>query len=593
MDVNRNFDQRSNALRMRLVDKRLVSLIKGHRGLSITSIIMGVLGGVLTVIQAYFVSQVIAMVFLESVPIDDILSPLSIIVIVIFLRSCMVFGSELIARRISIRVKNDLRQRLWQHLMNMSPVQVFRERTGELTTAMTMGMDALDAYFAEYLPSLAMAAIIPITILLALFPLDAITGFVLLLTAPLIPVFMLLIGRMADRLTHRQYRLLGRLSAHFLDVIQGLKTLQTLGFSQDQGKVIAQRSDNYGRATLAVLRVAFLSALALEMLTTLSIAVVAVEIGLRLLYDQLGYQNALFILILAPEFYLPLRTLGSRFHAGMQGFAAAKRIFSIMDTPVRMRPPDEQRNGVPRISEAIRFTNVHCSFEAERENVLTGISFELKKGKVTALVGPSGSGKTTIAYLLLRFIDPVSGAIEIDDQPLSAIPVDLWREQIAWVPQTPYLFQDSVQNNIRIGKPDANMSAIVKAARYAHLHDFIHHLPQGYDTLIGERGVRLSAGEAQRLALARAFLRDSPILILDEPSANLDPDLEDKLVGSLQDLAADRTVLIIAHRLPTVTHADHIILLSAGGISQQGSHDELLQVDGPYRRLVKAYGGES
>lgn len=593
MQSTRDTDLHIHSPRMRLVDHRLIAMLKDHLGLSIVSITLSILGGVLTVIQAYYISRVVARVFLESAPLDNISNFLIIIAVAVFARGVVGYGRELAAKRIALRVKTDLRKRLWGHLMDVSPVRLFRERSGEMATAMTMGLDALEKYFSEYLPGLVMAAVIPLTILAALFPLDTLTGFVLLLTAPLIPLFMLLIGRMADRLTQRQYQLLGRLGAHFLDIIQGLKTLQTLGFSRDQRDVIAQRSDDYGQTTLGVLRVAFLSALTLELLTTLSTAVVAVEIGLRLLYDHLGYQTALFILILAPEYYLPLRTLSSKFHAGMQGFVAANRLFTILGMIGKPPSSPERTADVVRFDETIKFENVHFEFETDRDSVLRGITFEIRKGGVTALVGPSGSGKTTIAYLLLRFVAPVSGLIKIDDQPLSVIPVNTWREQIAWMPQTPYLFQDSVKNNIRIGQPDADMAAVIQAARRAHLHDFIQSMPDGYETLIGERGFRLSAGEAQRLALARAYLKDAPILIMDEPTANLDPDLEDKLAESLREIVVNRTALVIAHRLPTVTHADHIVLLSDGGVTQQGTHVSLMKVDGPYRQLVKAYGGES
>ena len=319
------------------------------------------------------------------------------------------------------------------------------------------------------------------------------------------------------------------MSAYFLDVLQGLATLKALGRSRAQIGVIGQVSDNFRRTTLSVLRVTFLSALTLELVSTLSTAVVAVQIGLRLLYGRLSFEEAFFVLLLAPEFYLPLRMLGNSSHAGMTGVTAAQRIFAILDTPPEVTTPELDFTS-PDFSALIRLENVHYRYPDQRL-VLDGVDLEILPGETVALVGPSGAGKTTMIQLLLRFAQPQTGQIWIGEHRLDEIGLDAWRAGIAWVPQKPHLFHTNIAENIRLGRPEASRADVVAAAQLAHADEFIERLPQGYDTLIGENGAALSGGQAQRIALARAFLQDAPLLILDEPTANLDPTTE----AALQD----------------------------------------------------------
>jgi thiol reductant ABC exporter CydD subunit len=418
----------------------------------------------------------------------------------------------------------------------------------------------------------------------------------------LIPIFTILIGSQADALTKRQWTSLSRMSAHFLDVLQGLTTLKLLGRSREQVRTIAQISERFRHATMGVLRVAFLSALVLEMVATLSTAVVAVQIGLRLLYGHLSFEQALFVLILAPEFYLPLRLLGTRFHAGMEGVAAARRIFEVLDTELPTRDPCiarvEAEPVLPSAGKArelaghtphIRFEGVCYAYDGDQYPALENLSFEIAPGSKVALVGPSGAGKSTVAHLLLRFVEPDHGLIMVDGEPLSNLAPAAWRQTVAWVPQDPYLFHDTVAQNIRLARPTATPDQVAWAARQAHAHTFIVALPQGYDTVVGERGARLSGGEGQRIALARAFLKDAPLLILDEATANLDPEVEAQVQEALSRLLQGRTALVIAHRLGTVHHADRILVLSGGHLAQEGSHATLVSQEGMYRRLLSAY----
>ncbi len=575
-----------------MVDKRLLrEAKKAHLALFLT-VGMGFLVGVILVGQAYVLADIIDRVFLHGAGWREVQTGVLLLLLLSAARSLALWAREVAAQRVSGRVKKDLRDRLMAHLFTLGPSYARGERSGELANTVVEGVEALDAYFSQYLPQLATSALVPLTIVLIVFTQDTLSAVVMAVTAPIIPMFMMLIGSIADRMTKRQWGTLSRMSAHFLDVLQGLTTLKMLGRSREQVKTIADISDQFRRTTLGVLRVAFLSALVLELMATISTALIAVEIGLRLLYGKLVFQRALFVLILAPEFYMPLRELGAKFHAGMSGTAAAQRIFEILNTPL----PRGTGSTTPKVVTRPRrfdlhFQDVWYAYEGGKRPALRGVSFTVWEGQKVALVGPSGAGKSTIAHLLLRFMEPDKGRILVDGRPLSEWDVRTWREYVAWVPQMPYLFHGTVADNIRLARPDAPMEAVIEAARLAHADAFIQELPEGYHTLIGERGARLSGGQAQRLALARAFLKDAPLLILDEATANLDPENEALLQEAVARLLEGRTALIIAHRLNTVYDADQIVVLSHGKVVETGTHSTLLLRDGLYRRLVSAYGG--
>jgi thiol reductant ABC exporter CydD subunit len=596
------------------LDKRLLRQAQAVRTDLALTVGTGLLAGVLLVWQALYLSRVINQVFLSGKSLGEVQPLLFALLILGLARAGLSWASEVTAQRVAGQVKHELRGRLLGQLLTLGPTYTRGERSGELTNTVVEGIEALDAYYGQYLPQLALAALVPLTVLAFVFPLDFLSGLVLLLTAPIIPVFMILIGDLAETLTKRQWVSLSRMSAHFLDVLQGLTTLKLLGRSRDQIQIIAQISNRFGQTTLGVLRVTFLSALVMEIVATLSTAVVAVEVGLRLLYGHLPFEQAFFVLILAPEFYLPLRLLGTRFHAGMSGVTAARRIFEIVEDEVEAKAKVEAKAEAKVEVEAkveakaelnlnlnlnlnlslnlnfhIRFADVHYAYDGGERPVLNGLSFQIAPGQKVALVGPSGAGKSTVAHLLLRFIQPDQGAIIVGGIPLQDLPLPAWRAQVAWVPQNPYLFHATVIENIRLARPEASLDEVIWAARQAHAHNFIQALPQGYDTPIEERGARLSGGQAQRIALARAFLKDAPLLILDEATSNLDLEHETLLREATERLMQGRTILIIAHRLSTVYRADQIWVMAGGQVVEVGTHATLWQQDGLYRRLVTAY----
>jgi ATP-binding cassette subfamily C protein CydCD len=551
--------------------RKLIQLANDQAVRLIAAVLLGVAGGVLTVLQAFWLSRAVSRVFLAGQGLNEISFLLLALAGAALLHAGFVYTAETAASAASRRIRSDLRQRLFAHIQSLGPAYRLGEtgetdvRSGELVNTALEGVEALEAYYSQYLPQLALAVLIPVSILVFVFPSDLLSAIILLLTAPLLPLLMTLIGSAGREQTRRQWLGLSRMAAYFLDVLQGLPALKTLGRSLEQLQTIARVSERYRQTTLSVLRVTFLSAFALEFIATVSTAIVAVQIGLRLLAGNLEFEPAFFILLLAPEFYLPIRLLGLRFHAGMSGLEAGKRIFEILDIPLPESPANPAITPLPLAAPSIAFENVQFAYRGER-HALRGASFSLEAGKVTALTGPSGAGKSTAASLLLRFLDPQSGHITVDGTDLRSIPPEDWRTALSWTPQAPYLFNDTITANLRLADPLATAAQLAQAAHLARADEFIDKLPDGYQTVIGERGARLSAGQAQRLALARAFLKPGGLVILDEPASHLDPDNETRIGQAARRLASDHTVLLIAHRSETLAYADTVITLQDGEV---------------------------
>ncbi len=557
------------------INPRLIREAQFAKGSLILSISLGATSGIMSILQAYLLSKAINQVFLDGKDLSAVALLLAAILLIIAARALITWGEERSAGVAAARIKQNIRRRLFEHLQALGPYYLKGQdgskatQTGELVNLATEGIDQLEVYISQFLPQTVLAVLIPLSILVFVFPTDVLSGVVLLVTAPLIPIFMYLIGSVTQVLTRKQWLGLSRMSAYFLDILQGLAALKTLGRSKQQIGLVEKVSEQYRYTTMDVLRVTFLSALIIELVATLSIAVIAVEIGVRLLYGRMAFEQAFFILLLAPEFYLPLRLLSTRFHASMPGNEAAARIYSILDAPgAEIIGSEGQKNTsihVNNLPPSVTFKDISFAYLPDRPAV-DQISLEIPPGKITALTGPSGSGKTTFTWLLLRFLRPQTGEILVNGQPLSEIPIELWHDALAWVPQNPYLFNDTIAANIRLSRPDADQSAVLQAARQAHADEFIQEMPASYETKIGERGVRLSAGQAQRIALARAFLRDAPLLILDEPTSHLDPETDAKLQDSLRQLVHQRTVLIIAHHRNTLRLADQVVELRKGRV---------------------------
>jgi len=545
-------------------------------GTVITSLIVG--GCIIT--QAYLFSLVINRVHLENAKLGDVMSILWLMAGILAARAIFTWLSDSFAGRTSFEIKVKLRDVLLRSIIKQTEKNDRDGNTGNLSNIVMEGVDALDAYFSQYLPQLVIAVMLPMAILFVVFPLDWLSGLIFLLTAPLIPIFMILIGKTGEAMTKRQWNLLSRLSSHFLDTIQGLEELKRLNQSLKRAEEIRQTSYAYAKATTNVLRVTFLSALVLEMVGTISTALVAVQIGLRLLNGGISFQQAFFILVIAPEFYFPLRQLGVRFHAGMTGRTAAVQIFSMLLKEDDKKTIDQVAS-LPEISEPeIIFQKVSYRYPDREIDALSLVSIVVAPRTITALVGKSGSGKTTLSKLLLNFLLPDEGDILINGISLSQIPNKLWRKQISWVPQQPTLFAGTLRENINPAGWVVKEERLWEAIRRADLDDLVKELPSGLDTHVTEAGMNFSSGQIQRIALARAFFRDTPILVMDEPTSHLDPDLEYSLNKAIRDLVKNRTVLVIAHRFSTILNADQAVVLDAGRVVESGKPGDLLKIDG-------------
>lgn len=571
-------------------DPRILRLILPLKRPAALSVAAGVLSAAALIAQAWLLSRIVAAAFFDGASRSSLTPIFVALGAAIVLRAGTLFLERFLALRVARAVQRDLRRDLLTHLFRLGPWEARSGGSGALATTVLQGVDALEAYLGRYLPQVLLAVLVPLAILTVVFPIDLLSGVVLLVTAPLIPFFMTLIGRSAQSLRDRQWTVLQRLGGHFLEMLQGLPTLKLFDRARERIADIRAVSAEFRRTTMGVLRVAFLSALALEVIATISVAVVAVEIGLRLLYGRLDFQHALFVLILAPELYLPLRELGARFHAGMEGVAAAGSIVALLDRPVPAGPAAPLLPPDPA-AHSIRFSGVTVTYPGRDHPALADADLTLAPGERVALVGPSGAGKTTLARLLLGLVRPEHGEIRIGATRLADIDPAAWRERLAWISQSPHLFHGSIADNIRLGNPHAGMDDVFTAARRAEIHDEITAFPGGYDTAVGERGARLSGGQAQRIALARAFLRDAPLVILDEPTAHLDVHTERRVQAAIAGLLKGRTAVIIAHRLATVRAVDRIVVLDGGRIVQMGHHAELMRRPGLYRDLAGAREG--
>lgn len=590
----------------------------------------GFVAGVMLVAQAWLLSLVVDGVFLRGRMLAEVAPLLGWMVVCLLVRSAAIYAETALSQRAASRTKQALRQRLTDHLIQLGPIPLRGERTGELVNVVTEGVEALDAYISQFLPARFLAVLLPIFILFVVITLDAWTAFVLLFAAPMLILMVTLIGGRAKALTERRFRELSWMSAFFLDMLQGLPTLKLFGRSKEQAETIRRISAHYGKATMEVLATAFQSSLVMEWAATAATALVALEVSYRLMAGQLAFVPALTVLLLTPEFFLPLRTFALRYHAGAAGKAALSRIDALLAIPVdgseltqsrkdaevrrekidstQRRRGAEVRREVIKDSQPfahlrtfvplrqndfppIRFERVSYAYAGGERPVLAACTFTLLPGQRTVLVGASGAGKSTVVHLLLRFIAPQQGRVLVGDAPLAAIDADVWRSRVAWVGQQPHLFQGSVLDNLRLARPAATMDEVIAAAQAADTHAFITALPAGYATPIGEQGARLSGGQRQRLAIARAFLKDAPLLLFDEATAHLDAASEQAVRVALERLMHGRTVLMVAHRLEMAHSADQIVVLDQGAVVESGAHATLMANAGVYRSLAAAWEG--
>lgn len=580
-----------------LLDGNLLRQTSKHRLAFGLTIITGIFSGGFIVLQARITAELInAIVFLNT-PISSLGSPLILLLAVIILRAISQFFTEILSAKIGLIIKEKLRKLLIEKIQKFGPVYSSGERKGELLTVLTNGIEALDPYFSQYIPQMILAGFIPVIIAVSIFPLDILSFVILLVTAPILPFFMYLLGSLSERSTKKQWNQLVRLGSYFYDTIQGMILLISLNQNKTRGEEIHKKDLDYQNLTMGVLKLTFLSAFVLEFIATISTAVIAVEIGLRLLSGNLTFVVALFTLLLAPEFYLPLRQLGVKFHAGMSGRAASIKIFSLLsedDHPgVRAIPDSLAGSSQPAVSDhlssgyfPIIFDKVSARYPGSDEMVLKDISFQINKFEKIAIVGKSGVGKTSLSYVLMRLLNHSIGDIYLGTNKLLDIQDEDLRNLFTWVPQNPFIFFGTVLENITMFQNDPDLSRIDAAINNAKLSELISELPDGTHTVIGERGFQISVGQAQRIAVARAYYRDTPIIVMDEPTSSIDPETERVLIESLKKLMIKKTVIMIVHRLSTIVDCDRILVLQNGEIIESGNHRELISRRGCYSQLV-------
>ncbi|MCC0097170.1 thiol reductant ABC exporter subunit CydD [Streptomyces flavotricini] len=548
---------------MKPIDPRLLRYARSTRLFLAAVVALGLAGAGLVVGQAMLIAEIVVGAFEQGLDGEELRTPLLLLAAVALGRGLLAWLTELAAHRASAAVKSQLRGRLLDRAADLGPGWLSGQRTGSLVALATRGVDALDDYFSRYLPQLGLAVVVPVAVLARIVTEDWVSAAIIVVTLPLIPLFMVLIGMATQSRMDRQWRLLSRLSGHFLDVVAGLPTLKVFGRAKAQAESIRKITDDYRQATVRTLRIAFLSSFALELLATLSVALVAVTIGMRLVHGELDLYTGLVILILAPEAYLPLRQVGAQYHAAAEGLAAAEEIFEVLQTPVAAA------GGVAAVPPAglrIEFDGVAVRYEGRGEDSPGPVSLEVGPGECVALTGPSGAGKSTLLQVLLGFVEPTAGQVRISGVDLASLSLGQWRERIAWVPQRPHLFAGTIAQNVRLARPDASADAVAGALKDAGAWEFVAALPRGVDTELGEGGVGLSAGQRQRLALARAFLADRPVLLLDEPTAALDGETEAAVVDAVRRLAVGRTVLLVVHRPALLAVADRVVRVGAVGV---------------------------
>ncbi|MGE7385010.1 thiol reductant ABC exporter subunit CydD [Streptomyces sp. NPDC004126] len=546
---------------MKPIDPRLLRYARSTRLFLGAVVALGLAGAGLVVGQAMLIAEIVVGAFERGLDGAALRTPLLLLAAVALGRGLVTWLTELAAHRASAAVKSELRGRLLDRAAGLGPGWLSGQRTGSLVSLATRGVDALDDYFSRYLPQLGLAVVVPVAVLARIVTEDWVSAAIIVVTLPLIPLFMILIGMATQSRMDRQWRLLSRLSGHFLDVVVGLPTLKVFGRAKAQAESIRKITDDYRQATMRTLRIAFLSSFALELLATLSVALVAVTIGMRLVHGELDLYTGLVVLILAPEAYLPLRQVGAQYHAAAEGLAAAEEIFEVLETPA---PAPGGGADVPATGLRIALDGVEVRYEGRGASSPGPVSLVVGPGECVALTGPSGAGKSTLLNVLLGFVTPTAGRVRVGDADLAELSLEQWRERIAWVPQRPHLFAGSIAENVRLARPGAGGEAVEAALRDAGAWEFVSALPHGARTLLGEGGAGLSAGQRQRLALARAFLADRPVLLLDEPTAALDGETEAAVVDAVRRLAVGRTVLLVVHRPALLAVADRVVAVGEG-----------------------------
>nr|WP_282557055.1 MULTISPECIES: cysteine/glutathione ABC transporter permease/ATP-binding protein CydD [Providencia] len=555
------------------------------------SMLLGLVNGLLIIAQAWILAVILQALIMENVPREQLLTPFIILIAVFVFRALIIYVRERVGFRCGQVVRQEIRTMVLDKLQDLGPVWVKGKPAGSWATIILEQIEDMQDYYSRYLPQMYLAGIIPIMILIAIFPFNWVAALILFVTAPLIPIFMALVGLGAADANRRNFIALSRLSGSFLDRLRGLDTLRLFFREKAEIQQIRESTEDFRSRTMEVLRMAFLSSAVLEFFASISIAVVAVYFGFSYLgeinFGSYGLPVTLFAgflaLILSPEFFQPLRDLGTYYHAKAQAVGAAETLVTLLNSEGEEKPQqgDQVLNG-----ESIKIEAKQLEIFAHDGTCLAGpLDFNIEPQQRIALVGQSGAGKSSLLNLLLGFL-PYKGSVKVNGIELNALCPEKWRELLGWVGQNPHLPEQTLVENICLGKPDATESEIQQAMDKAYVSEFLPMLPDGLNTRLGDYAARLSVGQAQRVAVARVLLKPSRLLLLDEPAASLDAHSEQRVMQTLNQLSEQQTTLLVTHLLEETIDYDQIWVMANGQIIQRGDYKQLSQSEGAFAQLL-------
>lgn len=568
-----------------MLDKNILKDIFPYKKSLIFIILSNIIQATMIVSISYIIAYLADKLLFDELNHSAATPFLALLFFFFVVKAVLNYINRLKLEEISLNLQSKLRYKLLQALaLDFKSIQ--RKPKGQWLAIITKGVDKLDVYLTSFIPQFGLLITIPLVLVIFTFINDWISGLIFLFTAPLIPFFMILIGKIADKENKKQWQVFQKLAVYMADLLPGLLVVKAYNQTQRQLKQVEENGEKFSEATLKVLKIAFISAFMLEFIATISIAIIAVNIGLRLLYGQVSFLPAFFCLLVAPQFYQPFRQFGSAFHEAMNGIVASSEIYKL----IQAAPNNKQKNIVLEMEKApqIIFENVDFSYKND-ENVLKNLNFTIKAGSQVVLTGANGAGKSTIFKLLLKLLDVKSGKILIDGKNLYDIDEQSWLNNIGWVAQEPYVFKSSLRENITLGRA-CSKTQLERVTQLVNLTEFIKKQEHGYDSIVGG-AINLSSGQKRRLGLARALLCNPKVLLLDEPMENLDSKNEELIKSVLEKLKGKVTVIIIAHRRQTIEAADKIIILDKGTIKEYGSAEELKKTNSYYHQLLNRLEG--
>lgn len=568
-----------------MLDKNILKDIFPYKKSLIFIILSNIIQATMIVSISYIIAYLADKLLFDELNHSAATPFLALLFFFFVVKAVLNYINRLKLEEISLNLQSKLRYKLLQALaLDFKSIQ--RKPKGQCLAIITKGVDKLDVYLTSFIPQFGLLITIPLVLVIFTFINDWISGLIFLFTAPLIPFFMILIGKIADKENKKQWQVFQKLAVYMADLLPGLLVVKAYNQTQRQLKQVEKNGEKFSEATLKVLKIAFISAFMLEFIATISIAIIAVNIGLRLLYGQVSFLPAFFCLLVAPQFYQPFRQFGSAFHEAMNGIVASSEIYKL----IQAAPNNKQKNIVLEMEKApqIIFENVDFSYKND-ENVLKNLNFTIKAGSQVVLTGANGAGKSTIFKLLLKLLDVKSGKILIDGKNLYDIDEQSWLNNIGWVAQEPYVFKSSLRENITLGRA-CSKTQLERVTQLVNLTEFIKKQEHGYDSIVGG-AINLSSGQKRRLGLARALLCNPKVLLLDEPMENLDSKNEELIKSVLEKLKGKVTVIIIAHRRQTIEAADKIIILDKGTIKEYGSAEELKKTNSYYHQLLNRLEG--